>query len=82
MRALLISEGMRLREGPDVDQQLEELRRSYEPYVYSLSQRLFLPLPPWISEASKADNWQISAWGKSADFQRTGRQSRSEGGHF
>ncbi len=82
MRALLISEGMRLREGPDVDKRLEELRRSYEPYVYALSQRLFLPLPPWISEASKADNWQISAWGKSADFQRTGRSSRSEGGHF
>ncbi len=82
MRALLISEGMRLREGPDVDQRLEELRRSYEPYVYSLSQRLLLPLPPWISDASRGDNWQISAWGQTPGFKRTDRAGRSEGGHF
>jgi hypothetical protein len=46
MRAILTTEGLRLREGAEVDQKLKEMRRMYEPYVYSLSDRLRLPIPP------------------------------------
>ena len=42
--------------------ELLELRRQYEPYVYALSQRLFLNLPPWIPDQESPDNWQTSAW--------------------
>jgi len=42
--------------------QLAEMRKQYEPYVYSLSKALFLELPPWIMKEATADNWQTSAW--------------------
>jgi hypothetical protein len=38
-------------------------RRMYEPYVYSLSERFLMPLPPWRLKSAAMDNWQISAWG-------------------
>ncbi len=82
LRSLLTAGGLRVREGPDADRRLEELRRTYEPYVHSLSKRLLLSVPPWISDSGKTDNWQISAWGKSAGFGRTGRSRRRDGGHF
>lgn len=43
---------------------LSQLRRMYEPYLYGLSERLFLPLPPWSFWRERADNWQRSAWQK------------------
>ena len=42
--------------------QLAEMRHQYEPYAYRLAQRLFLELPPWITEEATSDNWQTSAW--------------------
>ncbi len=82
LQALLKGEGLRLQEGADVDRRLNELRRSYEPYVYALSKRLRLSVPPWISESGRADNWQVSAWGKKAGFKRTDGSKRAEAGHF
>jgi hypothetical protein len=82
LQALLKGEGMRLQEGAEVDRRLNELRRSYEPYVYALSKRLRLSVPPWISESGRADNWQVSAWGKKAGFKRTDGSKRSDVGHF
>jgi hypothetical protein len=82
LRSLLNSEGLRLREGPGVDERLQELRRMYEPYVEALSERLRLPIPPWISESSILDNWQVSAWGRSGGFRKTETTERARGGHF
>ena len=82
LQALLKGEGMRLQEGADVDRRLNEMRRSYEPYVYALSKRLRLSVPPWISESGRVDNWQVSAWGKKAGFKRTDGSRRSDAGHF
>lgn len=42
--------------------QLAEMRKQYEPYAYSLAERLFIDLPPWIAEEATSDNWQTSAW--------------------
>jgi hypothetical protein len=82
LQALLKKEGMTLREGADANQRLSELRRTYEPYVYALSKRLRLSVPPWISASGWADNWQVSEWVRKADFKTTGRSRRSDTGHF
>jgi hypothetical protein len=46
---------------------LVRLRRTYEPYINALSERLLLPLPRWTASAASLDNWQTSAWGRKQD---------------
>src|SRR5437773_2196892 len=58
----LASGGMKLRERPDFEERLKELRRTYEPYVTALARYLAVPLPPWVREVERPDNWQTSAW--------------------
>jgi Ion channel len=41
---------------------LNELRSMYEPFLNGLSQFFLLPLPGFLPERLKADNWQTSAW--------------------
>jgi hypothetical protein len=84
IRSLLITAGVKLRTGADADDRLKELRGMYEPYVYALSRRLHLSLPPWIPASARTDNWQISAWGKSRGFFRRVDRSkrRDEEEHF
>jgi hypothetical protein len=62
LRARLRSGGMKLRERPDFEARLSELRRTYEPYVTALARYLAVPLPPWVREVDRPDNWQTSAW--------------------
>jgi hypothetical protein len=62
LRAVLTQAGIPLRDGPEADRKLEELRRMYEPYVNSLAGYLLMPLPPWISTKTVTDNWRTSAW--------------------
>jgi hypothetical protein len=82
IRSLLLSGGLKLRKGADADEKLKELRRMYEPYVYALSRRLRLSVPPWILESSRTDNWQISAWGRSGGLETSKRARRPDEGHF
>ena len=46
------------------ENRLRELREMYEPYVFSLSEYLMMPLPPWILPTHAIDNWKTSAWGR------------------
>ena len=69
IRTTLTEAGLKLREGNVVDQKLSELRRMYEPYIYSLSNYLKIAIPPWLPKAGHIDNWQTSAWGRSKGFQ-------------
>jgi hypothetical protein len=62
LRATVTATGLKLREGSEADQKLTELRRMYEPYIYSLSVYLRITVPAWISPVSRRDNWQTSAW--------------------
>jgi ion channel len=62
LRERLASGGMQLKARPDFAERLTELRRMYEPYVIALSRHLALPLPPWLRETDRPDNWQTSAW--------------------
>ena len=56
IRTTLTEAGLKLREGTGVDQKLSELRRMYEPYVYSLSNYLHITIPPWILKSGRIDN--------------------------
>ncbi len=82
LREFLDREKVHLRTGADSAERLAELRRMYEPYVYSLSIRQRLPLPPWIPKMSRVDNWQISAWGRSRGFRKTAKAGRHDDRHF
>jgi Ion channel len=70
LRNALAAENVNLLSGEEINEKLRELRRMYEPHVYSLSQYLYLALPPWISDADRRDDWQRSAWDRVRGIQR------------
>jgi hypothetical protein len=82
MRAILKEAGLTIQEGNDVDQRLTELRKMYEPYLYSLSSYLHIAIPAWVSKADRIDNWQTSAWGRSKGFPMDGPPDRPRDEHF
>ncbi len=80
LQARLAGGGLRLRERPDFEERLTELRRMYEPYVAALAHYLAVPLPPWVREVERPDNWQTSAWDRVV--QLPGRGRGAEDDHF
>jgi len=70
LRAALQIWGLTLRAGADADDHLRSLRRLYEPYANGLSCHLLIPLPPWLPETARADNWQTSAFDRTAPSAR------------
>ncbi len=83
LRDFLTAGEIRFQHRDDSAQRLAELRQMYEPYVHALSVRLRLPLPPWIPDMERTDNWQTSAWGASRGFrQPLVRGARRDRGHF
>ena len=64
LRSILEDNGATLRNDEDTELKLAELRLMYEPYVSALSERLLMPLPPWILGPEAIDNWKTSAWGR------------------
>jgi hypothetical protein len=82
LRTTLTEAGLKLREEKPTKQELFELRRLYEPYVYSLSKYLHLKVPPWIPTPNAIDNWQTSAWGRSTGFQIDGPSEGTADEHF
>jgi hypothetical protein len=62
LRSVVAGSGLKLRQGSEAEQRLKDLRRMYEPYINSLSIYLRMAIPPWLSSASRRDNWQTSAW--------------------
>ena len=68
LRDTLAQEGLKLRDDEEADRKLKDLRKMYEPYVYSLATYLQLSLPPWIPQKKGKDNWQTTAWGERSGF--------------
>jgi len=66
IRDTLAQYGRKLQDGPEADSKLADLRDMYEPYLYALAQYLSLSLPPWVPAKNAKDNWQTTAWGRSA----------------
>jgi hypothetical protein len=58
LRCELEQAGLRLNRSPEADHELAALRKSYEPYVTGLSNRLMMSVPRWHSAAREPDNWQ------------------------
>src|SRR5207249_2492276 len=82
LRERLASDGLGLRARPDFEPRLTELRRMYEPYVEALAQHLAVPLPPWLREVERPDNWQTSAWDRVVKLPARGATTRGEEEHF
>src|SRR5439155_715211 len=82
LRARLAGGGLSLRERPDFEERLTELRRMYEPYVAALAHYLAVPLPPWVREVERPDNWQTSAWDRVVRLPARGTAAGSEEEHF
>ena len=62
LRANLKENNLRLKEGPEAEQRLKELRLMYEPYAQAMAKTLLIELPPWIHVQKKKDNWQAGPW--------------------
>lgn len=82
LRAALQEDGVIVAQGSEADQRLTELRHMYEPYVYSLSKYLCIPLPQWISERNQTDNWQTSAWEQKSGYRGKGLSGETKEDHF
>jgi Ion channel len=76
LRVYLAQHELRLREGPEAEQKLKELRLLYEPYAQAMARTLFLELPPWIHQEKKKDNWQAGPWDRLVQAQGLGGTSR------
>jgi Ion channel len=61
---------------------LTELRILYEPYLYALSRRLLMTLPPWIHANYKKDNWQSGPWDRAIQAQALEHPGRATEDHF
>ena len=66
IRDVLAQHGLKLHDDAAADQRLTDLRRMYEPYIFALATYLNQSLPPWIPPKKGKDNWQTTAWGKTA----------------
>lgn len=78
LRTALRGWGLQLRAGADADDRLRSLRRLYEPYANGLSCHLLIPLPPWLPEHARADNWQTSAYDRRAQAAAAGVEDEHE----
>jgi hypothetical protein len=62
IRAQLAQKGLQLRQGPEPEAKLADLRALYEPYVQAIARNLFIALPPWIRHDAIKDNWRAGPW--------------------
>ncbi|HKW35011.1 MAG TPA: potassium channel family protein [Candidatus Acidoferrum sp.] len=66
IRDMFVQHGMKVVDLEEMAERLAELRNMYEPYLFALAEYLSLSLPSWIPAAKGKDNWQTTAWGRSA----------------
>jgi hypothetical protein len=82
MRAELAQHGVRFYNGADASERLGELRVLYEPYVYGLSRRLYMDLPPWVRPEYKKDNWQAGPWDRAIQARALEHPGHKVDDHF
>ena len=54
--------GLHFSDSAAAERRLADIRGMYEPFLISLSEHLLMPLPGWLSQDDKVDDWQTSAW--------------------
>jgi Ion channel len=64
LRDLVAGLDLPLTLSPTVVERLQEVRRNYEPYMSALARYLLHPLPTWLSDMPRRDNWQAKPWGQ------------------
>jgi hypothetical protein len=82
LRTELAQHGVTLNDGAETPERLAELRILYEPYLYSLSRRLLMTLPPWINTDRKKDNWQGGPWDLAIQARALEHPGRAADDHF
>jgi hypothetical protein len=85
LRAHLVQQGVNFYDGADAGDRIAALRILYEPYLYSLSRRLLMTLPPWIHSDHKKDNWQGGPWDRAIQaraLEHPGHAARAADDHF
>ncbi len=82
LRTKLAQHGMKLRDTPESERKLNELRAMYEPYVFALANHLSQSLPPWIPVKKGKDNWQTTAWGQSTGMLGSDSEQAFRDDHF
>jgi hypothetical protein len=60
VRQTLERAGLKPARSPEADRRLQELRRSYDPYIDALAHWLMMPAPSWLHPDGLKDNWQSS----------------------
>ncbi len=73
---------LKLREDAEAQQKLRELRHTYEPYLFALAEYLSLSLPPFVPAKQGKDNWQTTAWGRSAGLVEKEAAAIGKDDHF
>lgn len=76
IRTQLRAKGLKLADGGETEEKLEEIRSKYEPYVLGIARNLYIPVPPWIRRDAIKDNWQAGPWDRMIQAQALGRISR------
>jgi hypothetical protein len=82
LRTQLAGQGVTLNDGADAPGRLAELRILYEPYLYALSRRLFMTLPPWVHTDRKKDNWQSGPWDRAIQARALEHPGHAADDHF
>ncbi|HUS18750.1 MAG TPA: hypothetical protein VMZ25_03795, partial [Terriglobales bacterium] len=82
LKISLRAAGIPLAEGPAADRKLTEIRAMYEPFLMALSEFLVLPLPRWNVSGRDRDNWQTSAWGRTAALPGMSTPAQGPDDHF
>lgn len=57
MYALLCQSGVSVCRDSASEERLREMRKLYEPYAETLSRHFLMPLPPWLPDHTRKDNW-------------------------
>ena len=69
-------------DGTDAAEKLAHLRILYEPYLYALSRRVLMTLPPWVATDRKKDNWQGGPWDRAIQARVLEYPGRPADDHF
>ena len=80
LRAQLSPRGLTLRQTPESDQKLRELRGLYEPYAQGIAKTLYITLPPWIRHDPIKDNWRGGPWDRMIQAQALGKVGSAQRG--
>jgi hypothetical protein len=60
LREAMRDAGTPLRESPETEQRLRNLRGMYEPFANALGEYLLMSLPRWVPPVGARDNWQTT----------------------